>query len=81
MLSALRPPTDYSSISIERMVSGRKACNIRVMYVCQLTRHCSVLGGKRQAIGVCPLILFTVFGCCVEVQYTANRCGVLIMRK
>jgi len=51
------------------------------MYVRQLTRLCSVLGGRGQAIGACPLILFTVVGRGVEVQYTANRCGVLIMQK
>ena len=62
-------------------MSGRKACNTRVMYVCQLTRLCNVLGGRGQAIGACPLILFTVVGRGVEVQYTANRCGVLIMQK
>jgi hypothetical protein len=39
-----------------------------------------VLGGRGQAIGACPLILFTVSGRRVEIQYTANRCGVLIMR-
>ena len=50
------------------------------MYICQLTRLCGVLCGRGQAIGACPLILFTVFGRRVEVQYTANRCGVQIMR-